>query len=90
MSGFFPFAFYLEPHVGTEEAVQVPYLEDVVAAVMPIDELRPPGMGIAPFVDVTSAMDERPANRGLSLKVVSATTTAHADAADDPFTGIEV
>ena len=47
-------------------------------------------VGIAPFVDVTSAMDERPANRGLSLKVVSASSSSAADAADDPFAGIEV
>ena len=47
-------------------------------------------MGIAPFVDVTSAMDERPANRGLSLKVVSAAASVDAGAAADPFAGIEV
>jgi Fe-S-cluster-containing dehydrogenase component len=44
---------------------------------------------VAPYVDVTAAMDERPANRGLSLKVL------HADAGSpesvaDPFADVEV
>jgi len=48
--------------------------------------------GVAPHVDVTAAMEERPRNRSVSLKVVS-TPTAVSDTArvdSDPFAGIEV
>jgi len=47
---------------------------------------------VAPHVDVTAAMDDRPRSRAVSLKVVStpAGGPATADADSDPFAGIEV
>ena len=46
---------------------------------------------VAPYVDVTSAMEERPQNRAVSLKVVSAGAASATAALDsDPFAGIEV
>ena len=46
---------------------------------------------VAPYVDVTSAMEERPQNRAVSLKVVSpAAASATAALDSDPFAGIEV
>jgi hypothetical protein len=43
---------------------------------------------VAPHLDVTAAMEERPRNRAVSLKVVSAPGAAPVD--DDPFAGVEV
>jgi hypothetical protein len=42
-----------------------------------------------PYVDVAAAMEEQPRSRAVSLKVVSA-RPAGAEAADDPYAGVEV
>ena len=42
----------------------------------------------APYVDVTAAMDERPRNRAVSLKMVSAPGAAPVES--DPFAEVEV
>jgi Fe-S-cluster-containing dehydrogenase component len=47
-------------------------------------------VGIAPYVDVTAALDEQVGNRARSLKVIGVPPAAIVDADTDPFAGIEV
>jgi Fe-S-cluster-containing dehydrogenase component len=44
----------------------------------------------APLVDVVAAMDERPRNRAVSLKVVQAPDSRGQAQADDPFAAVEI
>jgi hypothetical protein len=44
-----------------------------------------------PYIDVAAAMDERPRNRAVSLRVVSSSGLPENESVDsDPFAGIEV
>ena len=45
---------------------------------------------VAPHVDVTAAMDERPRSRAVSLKVVSAPAAPAGAVESDPFAEVEV